>query len=87
MRVSGGHGQEDTGRCVRGAGVGVPAAFVEVESDLDDGVVVHEPPAHDPVSGHEACQVRTNVDDGTGVVKVSKVGPVPDGRFLLAGST
>ena len=76
MRVSGGHGQEDTGRCVRGAGVGVPAAFVEVESDLDDGVVVHEPPAHDPVSGHEARKVGPDMADCAAVIEVREVRPV-----------
>ena len=82
MRVSGGWVQEVKERDVRSAGIGVPAAFVEVESDLDNGVVVHEPPAHDPVSGHEARKVGADVPNGAAVVEIREVGPVADSRFL-----
>ena len=75
-RVRRGCEQETKGRDVRSTGVGVPAAFVEVESDLDDGVVVHEPPAHDPVSGHEARKVGPDMADCATVIEVREVRPV-----------
>ena len=49
---------------------------------LNDGLVVQEPTAHDPVARHEAREVRADVSDGTAAVKIGKVRPVANSRCL-----
>ena len=49
----------------------------------DDGVVVEELAAQDPVAGHEAGQVRADVADGPTIVKVSQVRVVAHRRRLI----
>ncbi len=75
-------GTRGEGRDVRSAGIGIPAAFVQVEPELDDSVVVQKLPTHDPVSGHEAGEMRTDVADSAAVIEVREVRPVADRRFL-----
>ena len=69
-------------RDVRRARIGVPARFVEVKAKIDNSLVVKEPAAHDPVPGHEARKVRTNMSDSTSVIEIGEVGPTADSRSL-----
>lgn len=48
---------------VRGAGVGVPAGVDEVEREVDDGLVLEQLPAEQPVPAVEARQVGADVED------------------------
>ena len=68
---------------LRSASVGVPASLVKFETNIDDGVVVQELASQDPVARHEACQVRTDVANGAGVIQISQVGVVANSRRLL----
>ena len=77
-RDCGGCGRRDARR----ARVGVPAALVEVEAKIDNSLVVKESATHDPVAGHEACEVRTNMSDSTSVIEIGEVGPTADSRSL-----
>ena len=67
---------------LQSAGIGVPAALVEVEAKVDNSLVVKESATHDPVAGHEACEVRTNMSDSTSVIEIGEVGPTADSRSL-----
>ena len=68
---------------VHSARIGVPTTLVEVKSVLNDGLVVQEPAAHDPIARHEAREVRADVSDGTAAVKIGEVCPVANSRCLL----
>ena len=67
---------------IRGARVGVPTRFVQVDANVDNGLIVQKPAAHDPVAGHETREVRTHVPDGTAIIKIGEVGPTADSRSL-----
>ena len=81
-RDCGGCGRRDARR----ARVGVPAALIELERDVNDRLVIQEPAAHDPVAGHEAREVRANVPDRAAVVEVREVGVVAHRRRLICFS-
>ena len=49
---------------------------------VDNGLVVQELTAQDPVTSHEAREMGANVADGAGVVEISEVRPVTNSRFL-----
>ena len=72
-------------RDVHSTCIGVPAALVKLESDVDDGLVVQEPSAHDPVARHEAREMGANVPDGTAIVEIGEICPVADGGSLVPG--
>ena len=70
---------------VHSACVCVPAALIKLESDVDDSLVVQEPSAHDPVTRHEAREMRANVPDGAAIVEIREVRPVADSGSLVPG--
>ena len=52
---------------------------------VDDGLVVQELTAQDPVASHEAREMGANVADGARVVEIGEVRPVTNSRFLSKG--
>ena len=73
-----GLGVANTYACIMDTG----SALVEVEAKIDNSLVVKESATHDPVAGHEACEVRTNMSDSTSVIEIGEVGPTADSRSL-----
>ena len=49
---------------------------------VDNGLVVQELTAQDPVASHEAREMGANVADGARVVEIGEVRPVANSRFL-----
>ena len=72
MVVGGEEGKED----LQSAGIGVPASLVEVKTVVDNGLVVQELTAQDPVASHEAREMGANVADSARVVEIGEVRPV-----------
>ena len=67
---------------MHGALVGVPATIVELETNVDNGLVIQEPAAENPVASHIARKVGADVPYGAAVVEIREVGPVANSRFL-----
>ncbi len=66
----------------RGARIGVPAALVQLESSVDDRLVVQQPAAHNPVTSREAREVRADVPNGPAVVPIGEICPGAHSRCL-----
>ena len=64
------------------AAVRVHAGVSEGEAIIDDGLIVQHSSTHDPVSGHEASQMRANVDNIAIVILIRKVEMVTNNRSL-----
>ena len=49
---------------------------------VDDGLVVQELTAQDPVTSHEAREMRADMANSARVVEIGEVRPVANSRFL-----
>ena len=66
----------------RSAIVSVPAALQELQSVVDDGLIVGQLATVDPVPGMEACKVRADVANLFVRIVVGQIRPVANSRLL-----
>ena len=79
----------DTGRLTdsRGACIGIPARVGQLKSDVENGVIISELAAHDPISAIEAGEVRTFMTNHTIVVEVCQIDMIANARVLCKPAT